>query len=213
MKEIEITTKLGRDLNPDEVQSAAIKALGMSPKAKTRVSYRILRRSIDARNDVLYRYKLEVYRPEEVMPEYVLDEYQDVSGAEPIIIIGAGPAGMFAALKLLMKGFKPVILERGKDVHKRKVDMARLSTAGGAAIEAADIVIMTDEPSKIATAMKIARRTLSICRQNIVFAIGIKVLVLVLTAFGYTNMWAAVFADVGVAVLAILNAMRALKKV
>ena len=93
------------------------------------------------------------------------------------------------------------------------VGIAMGAMGSDAAIEAADIVIMTDEPSKIATAMKIARRTLSICRQNIVFAIGIKVLVLILTAFGYTNMWAAVFADVGVAVLAILNAMRALKKV
>ena len=130
MKEIEVTTRLGRELNPDEVQTAAIKALGMSPKAKTQVRYRIVRRSIDARNDVLYRYRLEVYKPDEVMPEYVLEEYQDVSSAEPIIIIGAGPAGMFAALKLLMRGYKPVILERGKDVHKRKVDMAKLSTAG-----------------------------------------------------------------------------------
>ena len=80
-----------------------------------------------------------------------------------------------------------------------------------AAIEAADIVIMTDEPSKIATAMKISKKTLRIVKQNIVFAIGIKVLVLVLAAFGLTNMWAAVFADVGVAVIAILNAMRAMK--
>ena len=55
MKEIEVTTRLGRELNPDEVQTAAIKALGMSPKAKTQVRYRIVRRSIDARNDVLYR--------------------------------------------------------------------------------------------------------------------------------------------------------------
>ncbi len=130
MKEIEITTKLGRELSADEVQAAAIKALGMSPKARTQVKYRIIRRSIDARNDVLYRYRLEVYKPDEVMPEYVLDEYQDVSQSEPVIIIGAGPAGMFAALKLLMRGYKPVILERGKDVHKRKTDMAKLSTAG-----------------------------------------------------------------------------------
>lgn len=80
-----------------------------------------------------------------------------------------------------------------------------------AAIEAADIVIMTDEPSKIARAIKISRKTLSIVRQNIVGAIGIKVVVLILTALGYVGMWAAVFADVGVAFLAILNAMRALK--
>lgn len=80
-----------------------------------------------------------------------------------------------------------------------------------AAIEAADIVIMTDEPSKIAKAMKISGKTLRIVKENIVFAIGIKVLVLLLAAFGMANMWAAVFADVGVAVIAILNAMRALK--
>ena len=80
-----------------------------------------------------------------------------------------------------------------------------------AAIEAADIVIMTDEPSKIALAMRISGKTLRIVRQNIVFAIGIKILVLLLTAFGVTSMWAAVFADVGVAFLAILNAMRAMR--
>ncbi len=80
-----------------------------------------------------------------------------------------------------------------------------------AAIEAADIVIMTDEPSKIAQAMRISRRTLRIVKQNIVFAIGVKVLVLFLAAVGLASMWAAVFADVGVAFLAILNAMRALK--
>ena len=80
-----------------------------------------------------------------------------------------------------------------------------------AAIEAADIVIMNDQPSKIVTAMKISRKTLRIVKQNIVFAIGIKVAVLVLAAFGVATMWAAVFADVGVAFLAILNAMRAMK--
>lgn len=80
-----------------------------------------------------------------------------------------------------------------------------------AAIEAADVVIMNDEPSKIVKAMKISRKTLRIVKQNIVFAIGIKVAVLALAAFGLANMWAAVFADVGVAVIAILNAMRALK--
>lgn len=80
-----------------------------------------------------------------------------------------------------------------------------------AAIEAADVVIMTDEPSKIAQAMRISKRTLVIVKQNIVFAIGVKVLVLILAALGLASMWAAVFADVGVAVIAILNAMRALK--
>ena len=80
-----------------------------------------------------------------------------------------------------------------------------------AAIEAADIVIMTDEPSKIARAIEISRRTLTIVKQNTVFAIGVKVLILILAACGVASMWAAVFGDVGVAVIAILNAMRALK--
>ena len=130
MKEIEITCKLGKELTADDIQTAAVKALGVSPKIKQQLKYRILRRSIDARNDILYRYRIEVCKPEEVMSEYVLDEYKDVSSAEPIVIIGAGPAGMFAALRLLMKGLKPVILERGKDVHARKFDMAKLSTEG-----------------------------------------------------------------------------------
>ena len=80
-----------------------------------------------------------------------------------------------------------------------------------AAIEAADVVIMTDEPSKIATAIKISRKTLKIVYQNISFALIVKIGVLILSAFGLATMWAAVFADVGVTVLAILNSFRALK--
>ena len=91
------------------------------------------------------------------------------------------------------------------------VGIAMGALGSDAAIEAADVVLMDDKPSKIATAVRIARRTLAIARQNIVFAIGIKVLVLVLAALGIATMWMAVFADVGVTVLAVLNAMRALK--
>lgn len=79
-----------------------------------------------------------------------------------------------------------------------------------AAIEAADIVIMDDQPSKLSLVMKIARRTLSISKQNVIFALGIKAIVLILGALGMASMWAAVFADVGVAVICILNSMRAL---
>lgn len=128
MKEIEITCKLGCEPSAEEIKAAAVKALGVSPKVQ--VQHRIVRRSVDARNDILYRYRIEVFKPEEVMEEYALEEYRDVSQAEPVIIIGAGPAGMFAALRLLMRGLKPVILERGKDVHKRKFDMAALSREG-----------------------------------------------------------------------------------
>ena len=69
MKEIEITSKLGKELTADEIQAAAVKALGVSPKMKEQLKYRILRRSIDARNDILYRYRLEVGKPDEVMEE------------------------------------------------------------------------------------------------------------------------------------------------
>ena len=79
-----------------------------------------------------------------------------------------------------------------------------------AAIEAADVVIMTDEPSKIAQVMKISKKTLRIVRQNIILALGVKGIVLILGALGFASMWAAVFSDVGVSVIAILNAMRAL---
>ena len=100
---------------------------------------------------------------------------------------------------------------KGAPVRARAdVGIAMGALGSDAAIEAADIVLMTDEPSKIASAIKIARKTLSIVRQNIIFAIGIKIAVLALGALGYASMWAAVFADVGVSVIAILNAVRAL---
>ena len=90
------------------------------------------------------------------------------------------------------------------------IGIAMGALGSDAAIEAADIVIMTDEPSKIATAIRVARKTLGIARQNTVFALVIKIGVMILGAFGHANMWAAVFADVGVAFLAILNSLRAL---
>ena len=91
------------------------------------------------------------------------------------------------------------------------VGIAMGALGSDAAIEAADVVLMDDKPSKIGAAIQIARRTLRIAKENIGFAIGIKVLVLVLAALGIATMWMAVFADVGVTVLAVLNAMRALK--
>ena len=81
-----------------------------------------------------------------------------------------------------------------------------------AAIEAADVVLMTDEPMKLVEAIEVAKETRKIARQNIVFALGIKAVFLVLGAFGLVGMWIAVFGDVGVALLAVLNAMRILKK-
>ena len=94
---------------------------------------------------------------------------------------------------------------------RANVGIAMGGLGSDAAIEAADVVLMDDQPSKIATAIRIARRTIGIARQNIWFAIGVKVAVLILAFFGIATMWLAVFADVGVTVLAVLNAMRALK--
>lgn len=91
------------------------------------------------------------------------------------------------------------------------VGIAMGGLGSDAAIEAADVVLMDDKPSKIALAIRIARRTLAIARQNVWFAIGVKVAVLILASFGLATLWLAVFADVGVTVLAVLNAMRALK--
>ncbi len=93
------------------------------------------------------------------------------------------------------------------------IGIAMGGVGSDAAVEAADIVIMTDEPSKIAQAIKISQRTLRIVRQNIVFALGVKFLVLLMGAEGLATMWDAVFADVGVSVIAIINSMRALKSV
>ena len=91
------------------------------------------------------------------------------------------------------------------------VGIAMGGLGSDAAIEAADVVLMDDQPSKIAQAIRIARRTIAIARQNVWFAIGVKITVLILATFGLSTMWMAVFADVGVTVLAVLNAMRALR--
>ena len=95
-------------------------------------------------------------------------------------------------------------------LSRADIGIAMGALGSDAAIEAADIVLMDDKPSKIATAMRISRKTLRIVNQNIWFALGIKALVLLLGALGYASMWAAVFADVGVAFIAILNATRCL---
>ncbi|MBQ2095457.1 MAG: cadmium-translocating P-type ATPase, partial [Firmicutes bacterium] len=96
-------------------------------------------------------------------------------------------------------------------LSRSDVGIAMGSMGSAAAVEAADIVLMNDKPSDVALAIRIAKKTMRIIYENIWFSIGIKVLVLILAAFGIANMWLAIFADVGVCMLAILNAMRALR--
>ena len=151
MREIEIAVPLGKSLRADEVKRTVAKKFRLSRNAVIRVvdptrpaadakstdaaprasaTCVITRRSIDARGKAVWRYRVEVYGADEVYEPYRLSELRDAHGAQTVIVVGAGPAGMFAALKLLSLGLRPVVLERGKDVHARKADMARLSRDG-----------------------------------------------------------------------------------
>ena len=116
--------------------------------------------------------------------------------------------------RLLKKGTLAFVGDGINDapvLKRADVGIAMGGLGSDAAIEAADVVLMDDEPSKIALAIRIARRTIAIAHQNVWFAIGVKVAILLLATFGWATMWMAVFADVGVTVLAVFNAMRALR--
>ncbi len=131
MKEVEITFKASaKEPSREDFLAACSRAVGL-PIAKI-ADYRIDKRSLDARGkDILYRYKITVSSIDEGMiPPYIIEPYKNVADCEQVIIVGAGPAGLFAALKLLQRGLKPIILERGKDVHERKVDNATLCKDG-----------------------------------------------------------------------------------
>ena len=120
-----------------------------------------------------------------------------------------------AAFEELTKDVEGVTLYTGDGINdapllaRADVGVAMGGVGSDAAIEAADLVLMTDEVEKIGSAIRIARATRSIVLQNIVFALGVKLVVLALAAFGMTPMWLAIFADVGVALIAVANAARA----
>lgn len=119
MKEFEIVCPLTREPRLKEIEA---KAGGMK--------WVLRKRSIDARKEPVWRYRYEAYGPEEEYVPYVFPVFPEVGSARKVAVVGAGPAGLFAALGLIRCGLCPVILERGKDVHARKYDMARLSRTG-----------------------------------------------------------------------------------
>lgn len=119
MKEFEISCPLNREPRLKEVEA---KAGGLE--------YELVKRSIDARKEPVWRYRYVAYTPGEKPAPFTLPPYLDVRGAHPVVVVGAGPAGMFAALRLLTLGLRPIVLERGRDVHSRKADMATLSRTG-----------------------------------------------------------------------------------
>ncbi len=129
MKEFELTCPIGKELSEDKIFETAASACGT--KVANIANVEIVKRSIDARsNNIVYRYRLAAYLKNDLPKETLDFPYKNVSNSEPIIIIGAGPAGLFCALTALQLGYKPIILERGKDIHKRKYDVASLSTQG-----------------------------------------------------------------------------------
>ncbi|MBE6229471.1 MAG: FAD-binding protein [Bacteroidales bacterium] len=133
MREVEVVFNAIKPPREEELLSAAARKAGLTPKQVT--SHQVVKRSLDARgSSVQYRYRVQVAaKGEEQVQKYELAPYLNVSDApqeKSVVIVGAGPAGLFAALSLLQHGLKPIILERGKDVHARKFDMAKLSKEG-----------------------------------------------------------------------------------
>jgi uncharacterized FAD-dependent dehydrogenase len=128
-KEIEIT--LSPELRESEPAIRKKLSTGLNIEEKRIKSYQILKRSIDARSrNVIYRLQVRVFIDEEVLTDVFVTSYQNVSQAKPVIIVGAGPAGLFAALQCIEHGLKPIVLERGKDVKQRRRDLAAINKDG-----------------------------------------------------------------------------------
>lgn len=178
----------------DEIKEDAAEAVRALKAAGVRRTVMLTGDSSAVAADVAAQLKLDDYRAE-LLPGDKVDAVER-------LLSETSPGGRLA--------FVGDGINDAPVLTRADIGIAMGGLGSDAAIEAADIVLMDDKPSKIATAMRISRKTLRIVKQNIVFALGIKALVLLLGAFGMANMWEAVFADVGVAFIAILNATRAL---
>src|ERR1700744_652306 len=129
IKEIEIVCPPGQQDDDPALKKLAASSLNISPQKIS--ALKILKRSIDARGrKVVYRMQVQVFVNETYVPEVYMVNYPDVKAAKPVIIIGAGPAGLFAALQWIKLGLKPIILERGKDVKQRRRDLANINKQG-----------------------------------------------------------------------------------
>ena len=129
VKEIEIVCPPGQQEDEAELKKLSASALNISPQKIS--ALKVLKRSIDARGrKVVYRIQVQVFIDEVYIPETFAVNYPDVKTAKPVIIIGAGPAGLFAALQCIELGLKPIILERGKDVKQRRRDLANINKQG-----------------------------------------------------------------------------------
>lgn len=130
MREIEVSFSPRENQERDAMLAKCAKACGLHKESIQH--FDVVRRSLDARRgEILYRYKLEVYIKGERVPKpFKTPDYIHSEKGKPVVIVGSGPAGLFAALTLLQRGYKPIVLERGKDVHKRKIDTAQLTLNG-----------------------------------------------------------------------------------
>ena len=129
IKEIELVLLPEHSTDENFIRDSACKLVNISPERVKNVQ--IIKRSIDARSrKVVFRIRLNVFIDEVFEPEIITDSYQNVSDKKPVLIIGAGPAGLFAALRCIEIGLKPIIIERGKDVKQRRRDLASINKAG-----------------------------------------------------------------------------------